>query len=181
MSKTLIITLALCGMLCIGAFTLFAVGTSYFNQEVALRATIMNKIAANKSDLANAKRQVIQSGAVTEAGADLIIKAIQANAGGRAGGDVFKMVKEAVPNVDLKLHVNLMNIITSASANFNDRQKELLGLKTAHDNIIHQFPGNIVFMILGKTAIDVPIVTSSAVEQAYVTGKDDDMSVFSKK
>lgn len=181
MSKALIISLALLAVALVGAFVVVSVGSSYYNQEVSLRAVIMNKISANKSDLANAKRQVIQSGAVTEEGADLIIHAIQANASGRNGGDVFKMVTEAVPNVDLSLHKNLMNIISATSENFNSRQKELLALKTAHDTLIRSFPGNLIFMMLGKSVIEVPIVTSSAVEQAYATGKDDNMTVFSKK
>lgn len=176
-----IIAIGVAALLAVGALVVFGTGVSYYNKEKRLHNLITNKIKANQSDLDAVKKSIIQSANVTEEGADLIVRAIQANASGRDGGSLFKSVQEAVPNVDLSLHKNLMNIITGSRETFSTRQKELLQLKTEHDNIVDQFPGSIVGMIFGWEKIDVPIVTSTAVQEAFATGKDDDTELFKRK
>lgn len=159
-------------------------GISLNNQEVDIRTRIEAKQKDNKNQLANTKAKIIQTGQVSEMEADTIMNTIVKYAqarGGNSGGSLIGMVKEAVPTVNLTTLRNLQNIIESSRNSFAFNQTELLSLAQQHTKLLRTFPGNLLFGLLGRKEIDVTIVTSTEVEEAFRTGKDDNLSVFSKK
>ena len=75
-----------------------------------------------------------------------------------------------------------MNVITSSRDAFTMRQKEILDLKREHDNLLDTQPsGLLLASILGRQKIDVTIVISTRTDNAFKSGKDDDVDVFQKQ
>jgi hypothetical protein len=76
--------------------------------------------------------------------------------------------------------INLQNTIVSQRDGFKFRQKELIGFKTEHDNLISTFPNNIYASLFNRNKIDIVIVTSTRTEESFKTGKDDNVDLFTK-
>ena len=47
------------------------------------------------------------------------------------------------------------------------RQKELIDLKREHDLLLTRFPSNIFLAMLGKSKIDITVVTSTKTEKVF--------------
>jgi len=161
------------------AVILFVWCVGLYNKEARLR----NQIVAKQKD--NTWKKISQAAQVTDAQKQALMDIIVGNSKARAGngnsGQLATFVHEAVPNVDTSTFNQLMNIVTSTRDAWTMRQKELLDFKREHDNLMDVFPGSILFSLLGKTKIDVTIVTSGRTEDAFKTGKDDDIDLFPKK
>lgn len=150
---------------------------SYSNQERRLRNQITAKQRDNTSELDNVQKKISQSVQVTDlqivAIKDIIIGNAQARKGG--SGTLATLVTEAVPNLDTTTFNNLQNIIAGSRDAFTMRQKELLDLKRAHDNLIDTWPSSMIVGARGK--IDVVIVTSAHVKENFRTGEDNDIKL----
>jgi len=159
------------------------VGTS--NTEVDLRTAIEQKQRDNTSEYDNMWKKISQVAQVTQAQKDALLdiftKHAEARNSGGNEGLIMKWIQESVPNVDTSTFNNLQNIITSSRDGFTFRQKELLDLKREHDRILRRFPSGVILSMLGRKPIDVVIVTSSKTDDAFKTGKDDDVNVFQNK
>ena len=183
MSKGLIIGLGVIGIILL---VLFVVGGSVvgtFNQEVALRTTLEQKMVDNRSEFDNMWKKISQVAQVTDAQKnaikDIVVGYASARSQGRDGaGSFVNAVREVVPSMDTATFNNLQNIIVGSRDGFTMRQKELLDLKREHDKLLRSFPSNIVLRMFGRKPIDVTIVTSSKTEESFKTGKDDDVDVF---
>lgn len=90
---------------------------------------------------------------------------------------LVQFVKESNPNFDSSLFKDLMASIEAERKTFLREQKKLRDLKMAHDTLLDQPPSSI--FLAGRAHIDVTIVTSTATEEAFETGKDD-KSLFQK-
>lgn len=182
MSKGLMVLFGVGGFLLVAALVLTTIFVSTSNREIQLRNTIVNKQTDNKSEFDNMWKKISQVAQVTDAQKKALFEIFTGYAEARGkhqgGGSLANWLQEAVPNVDTSTFNNLQNLITGARDRFTMRQKELLDLKREHDNIIDMFPSNIVCSILGRQKIEVTIVTSAKTEEAFVTGKDDDVKVF---
>lgn len=184
MSKTLIAILGFFGVGILLVIILLAMGVSFHNQEVTLRNTITAKQTDNRNQMDAMWKTIAQSGEVAEKDRESLSSIFKDYASARTGTDskaIFNWIKEAVPNVQVNSDVfkNLMNIIVSQRDGFKFRQTELIDLGREHDNLITKFPGVVFASILGRKHIDIVIVTSTRTENAFKTGKDDDVNVFS--
>jgi len=183
MKKALIALIGFFGVAIFAVVVLLIMGISFHNKEVTLRNTITAKQTDNKNQMDAMWKTIQQSGQVAEKDRESLSAIFKDYAAARTGADskaVFNWIKEAVPNVQVNSDVfkNLMNVIVSQRDGFKFRQTELLDLGREHDNLIMKFPGNIFSAILGRKHIDLVIVTSTRTENAFKTGKDDDVNVF---
>jgi len=157
---------------------------SIMNQEVGLRNTITAKQKDNENEYDAMWKKISQVAQVTnaqkEALKEIFVSHAQARTGNN-GGAIMKWVQESCPNVDTTTFNNLQNIITSSRDRFVMRQKELIDFKREHDNLIDKFPSKLICSILGKNKIEIQIVTSTRSDNAFKTGKDDDVTVFESK
>jgi uncharacterized membrane protein YvbJ len=180
MNKTIITVASLIGT---GAviIALFAASIGYSNSEKRQRNLITAKQRDNHSELDNMMKVIGQTAQVSQEQMkmlkDIIIGHAQARSG-NGGGSLATLVREVVPNIDVKTFNNLQNIIVASRNSWTQRQKELLDMKRVHDNLIDTAPSSWVVGSRGK--IDVQIVTSSKAEAAFEAGKDDDTDVFKK-
>jgi hypothetical protein len=181
MSKGLIALIA-CGAMLAFVFMLLLWAMGVSNKEAQMRNQIVAKQKDNTSEYDNTWKKITQAAQVTDAQKQALMEIIVGNSKARnnGGGSLATFVHEAVPNVDTSTFNQLMNIITSSRDGFTMRQKELLDFKRAHDNMIDTMPGGLVLSFLGRQKIDVTIVTSTRTDNAFKSGKDDDVDVFQK-
>lgn len=164
-------------------FVIFAVfyTVSVLNTETRLKNLISAKQKDNTSEYDNMWKKISQSVQVTElqkdALKDIFVEYANARTGSGGGGSLAKWVQESVPNVDTKTFENLQNIITASRDRWTLRQKEILDYGREHDNLIGVIPSSIVCSIFGRDKIDIQIVTSSRTEEAFLSGKDDDVNI----
>lgn len=173
-NKNLIVVGVICGI--VALMVLMGVGMyfSYSNSEIRLRNQITAKQRDNQNEMDNMKKKISQTVQVTDLQKDMLMGVIVGNAQARksGAGTLATMVREAVPKVDVKIFKNLMNIITSGRDSWTMRQKELLDLKREHDNLLDVAPSS--WFVGSRPHIEVVIVTSTATQEAFKTGVDDD-------
>lgn len=181
MNKTIFAVLGFFGVGILLLVVLLAMGVSFHNKEVKLRNLITNKQTDNKSEMDAMWKTIDQNAQVTVMQKDALKEIFNDYAAGRTpkggSGALALWVKEAVPNVDQRTYTLLMNTITAQRDGFKFRQKELLDFKREHDNLIDTFPNNIFAGLLGRNKIDVVIVTSTRTEEAFKSGKDDNVTL----
>jgi len=183
MNKTLttLIAIAGVGLITVAIFAFSLIG--FHNKEVKLRNLITNKQTDNKNEMDRMWKIISQNAQVTDMQKSALMDIFNSYATARAGsggGSLANWIKEAVPNVDQKTFLNLQNTISAERAGFANRQKEILDFKREHDNVITTFPNNMYAAILNRQKIDVVIVTSTRTEDAFKSGKDDDINLIKK-
>jgi hypothetical protein len=185
MKNWMIVTLAGLGIFILGLVMTIGSVISTANQEVDLRTAIVAKQKDNTSQFDAMWKTISQTAQVTDAQKKALIEIFtgyaQARSGNDKGGSLANWIHEAVPNVDTSTFNNLQNIITAERDGFAMRQKELLDLSREHNRLLQRFPSNIVLSMLGRKEIDIQIVTSTRTDNAFQSGKDDDVNVFQKQ
>lgn len=160
------------------------------NKEISLRNHIEAKQLDNKNVYDSVWKEISQIGQVTDAQKEAIIQLTIGYANARAVAtssktgtgslvDVdVKRVQEIVPTMDVSAFKQLMNVISVGRAKFERVQTEILDLSRAHNECLTLFPSSIVCG--GRPKIKIDLVTSTRTDNAFVTGKDDDVQVFQR-
>lgn len=91
-----------------------------------------------------------------------------------------KFVTESNPNFDPSLFKTLMTSIESNRKDFERKQEELIDRSREHNKLLATAPGSLYLWILGRHQITIQLVTSSRTEDAFKTGKDNDVKLFDK-
>ena len=155
---------------------------SYHNEEVSLRNAITAKQVDNTNEFDNMWKKIAQVAQVSEKQKEAFKEIFTSYVSGRGAnssdGQMMTWVKENVPTPDLSIYNEVLNIIVASRNSFTTRQKELLDMKRAHDNLIDQLPSGFFLRIMGRDKINVTIVTSSKTDKVFETGKDNDINVF---
>ena len=161
---------------------------SFHNQDTKDRLLVVAKQTDNKSEMDAMWKIIEQNAQVTTEQKNALVEIFNGYAQSRTpedGGKLMLWVKEAVPNVTpaSEVYKQLMNTITAQREGFKFRQKELLDINRVRDTRLQGFPGALYAMICpgDHKEVDVVIVTSTRTENAFKTGKDDDVDLFKKK
>ncbi len=181
MSKTLITTLAIAAFFLIAVIVVGAWWVTTSNREIGLRNMLTAKQLDNKNVYDSTWKQISQSAQVTDAQKKALMDVVVGYASARSGnggGSLATSVHEVVPTMDTTTFNQLMNVIASARKQFERVQTEILDLNREHNNCIDLFPSSIVCG--GRPKIVVDLVTSTRTGNAFATGVDDDVQVFSK-
>jgi hypothetical protein len=134
--KTPKITLAttLIALVTIGAMTLISFGAiilSWQNTAASLKTSYEMKIKANQASFDDMWKKIKQAAQVPEQKKEAFKEIFNSYASSRStGGDNQTMtwIKESVPNVDLKVYDQLMNIITGSRDTWTMKQTELVSI-----------------------------------------------------
>jgi len=168
-------------IIAIGGWTL-----GVLNNEAKLEQLVKAKQVDNQNEYDNCWKSISQTAQVSEMQAkaltDIVVKYAGARGSINGGGCMIdaRQVHEVVPSLDGQMFTNLMNTISSKRDGFALRQKELLDINREHNTMFHVQPQGIVLSIFGRKETEVKIVTSARTERAFDSGKDDDVTVFSK-
>ena len=101
-------------------------------------------------------------------------------AGDSASGKetLMKWITESNPTFDPSLYKTLMNTIEGSRNEFTMEQKKLIDIDRELKTMKVVFPASLI--LANKPDLEIILVTSSKTEEAYKTGKDDDVDLFKK-
>lgn len=173
--------IVLAGVLMLGIFGIMQyVGLS--NQEVQLASQFKAQQEKNKAEFDNTWKIIQQVAEVSDEYKESFAKiypAIMAGRYGNArGGSLMSWVTESNPTFDTSLYSKLINAIEEQRTLFTAEQAKLIDIKREHDVLVQTFPGS--FFLTGRQLPDMIIVTSAKTDDAFKTGKDDDVKLFKK-
>jgi len=162
---------------------------SCHNVEVQQRNLLVAKQRDNTSEFDNLKKKINSIVSIPDAQfarlKELFVEHAEARtSGGSQDGSLMKWVTESIPNVDKasEIYEKVMNHVVASRDSWTQRQKELLDMKRVHDNILDVgFRGLVLKNFLNRQKIDVIIITSSATQEAFRTGEDNDDGTLFKK
>ena len=181
MSRKLIAILSTVGVVVVLGLIVVIIAVSSSNREVRL----WNKGTAQQTNLKivfDETWKVIQQTAQVAdqykvAFAEIYPKLMDARYAQEGQNLMMKMITESNPNFDTKLYQNLTDQIAAKRAKFALEQKAMTDLKREHDDIETTWPSS---MFVKKRTMEIQIVTSTKTENAFKTGKEDDVDLFKK-
>ena len=159
---------------------IFSKGVSVYNTHIDLKNQIEAKQKANETIFDNTWKKINQTVQVSDKYKDGLKEVLLAYTSGRSKGDsqlLMDWTKEAVPTFDSSIYKQINNVITSSRDDFTKNQEILIDLSRQHQQFIQKFPNNVFCAILGIKEIEIKVVTSSKTEEAFNTGKEDDIKL----
>lgn len=144
-----------------------------FTQKISERTAFydkMYKVIAQKSQIA------VKNDSSFRANVNQIMQ------GRKDAQNLFmKWVTESNPNANYNevanLYADLSRTIEGQREGFFVQEKYLMDVKLQHDNLLHQFPANILFSIMGTKDLQYTPITSSQTDEVFKTGKDDNVKL----
>jgi hypothetical protein len=178
-------------LLTLSALAIFAFGTLGFglaligsyNGAATLRNTYEMKIKANESEFDNMFKKIQQASQIPNEKKNAFKEIYQGYASSRSSGSSNQMmtwIKEAVPNADLKIYDQLMNIITGSRDSWTMKQSELVSIAEQYNQRLSVIPGNFILPLMGFQKIDPKVITSTRTTEVFSSDKDDDLELFKK-
>ncbi len=152
------------------------------NGEARIRADFDAQQKVNESSFDKMWKIIQQSASVPEAERESFrktyVEIMQATQGVAGNGQLASFFTQAKIDISPDLFAKLMTSIESQRESFHRDQMKLLQIKAEHDKILTVFPSSL--FLAGKQRLDAKIVTSGRTDQAFATGKDDDVELFKK-
>jgi len=178
--KWWIILLGVFGAGVLGVFVITASLIGQYNSAATLRNQYEAKVAANTSEFDNMKKKISQVVQVSDMQYDKLKEILVSYADARTNKSsnvMMNWIKESVPNVDMGTYKQLINIITASRDSWTMRQTELVDISREYNLKLSVFPGNFILPMFGFQKIVPKVITSSATEKAFESGKDDDVKL----
>lgn len=151
-----------------------------FNDAAKLRNQYEAKVVDNSSEFDNMKKKISQVVQVSDVQYDKLKEILVSYADARSTKSdnvMMNWIKESVPNIDTSTYKTIINIITGSRDSWTMRQKELIDISREYNQRLSVFPGNFILPMFGFQKIVPKVITSSATEKAFETGKDDDVKI----
>lgn len=153
---------------------------SLYNSASTLKNTYDMKVKDNSSEYDSMWKIISQTAQIPEAKKNAFEEIYTEYAAARTSKSTNQMmtwVKESAPHVDLSTYDKLMNVITGTRQSWTFRQKELVGIAEEYNKKMISFPSNIFLGMFGFQKIDPKVITSTRTEEAFQSGKDDDVTL----
>ncbi len=97
------------------------------------------------------------------------------------GGEMMKWITEQNPTFDASMYAKLMNTIESQRSKFTTVQTKLISIHNELKNLLTLFPSRFFLVTIGGHILpELKIVTSTRTDNAFQTGKDDNVDLFQK-
>lgn len=170
-----IITFIVSFVVIVGCWTI-----SLKNTEIALRQRIEAQQTSARTEFDNMKKKILQNNQVSDKYKNALVEVLTAYTEGRhVEGEqlMMKWSNEAVPTLSPDLYKQLSNIIVSSRDKFTMEQKQLLDMQREYNVLVQRFPNSIVFGLMDVKPIEVIVITSTATNEAYATGVDNDIDL----
>lgn len=156
---------------------------SAHNSEVRIRNAVTAQQKANEAIFDNVWKTIRQQAEVTDAYKDGFREVWKEIVSGQNDSQrkatFLAWANHVNPQFDAGVYKQLMATIEGQRREFLTGQKMLIDRKREHDNVLVSFPSSL--FVGGRGEIEIVIVTSTKTQEAFGAGKDDDVSVFSKK
>lgn len=184
MKKTLIfVAIAIFVLGIIGVVSVAGTCLSWYNKENKQRLLVQAQQKNNEVVFDNVWKTVAQLAQVSDdyktSFKDIYV-GIMDGRYGKGDGSLMKWVTESNPNFDISLYTKLSNVIEGSNATFTENQRMLIDLGREHDLILTTPPASFFYSLIGKEHIELKIVTSTKTENAFKTGKNDNIDIRGK-
>ena len=169
-------------MLMIGVVLLFGV-LGMYNTQATLKNTYEMKVKDNQSEFDNMWKKIQQVVQIPEAQKEAFKEIFVSYAEARtseSSGKLMTWLQESVPNVNLDSYNNVMNIVVASRDGWTMRQKELVDYARVYNQNLVTQPKGFILGFFRFERIDPQIVTSTRTDEAFRTGKDEDVDLFKK-
>lgn len=168
-----VITGGIAALLIVVSLIMYA---SYNNQEVSLRSQAKAQQTAAKIQLDTTWQILQDQVGVVDMQKDAFIKIYQPLMEARTADEskqlLMKFTTEAqLPALDQSTFTKLMNSIEVQRTLFANEQKKLADIGREHETLLNKFPSSL--FVGSRPPLDITIVTTTATDKAYQTGKDD--------
>jgi len=155
---------------------------SVYNIDVELHNQYNAQVKANEVIFDKVWKVIQQKAGVTEQYAtqfkEIYIQIMDARYAQDNSNLLMKWIQESNPQFDASIYKDLSMSIEANRSEFARVQEKLIDIDREHNNLLKKFPTNIFLMIKGDKSFELKIVTSSKTEQAFQTGKEDDVKLF---
>ena len=169
---------SIAGVLLLGVASVFGMYVTYNNAEIGLRSQIKAVQKSNEAVFDSVWKIIKQQAQIADKHKDAfkdIYKGIMSERYSKGDGSLMKWITEANPNFDSRLYEKVSNSVEAQRLSFLREQQKLIDLKREHDNLRLQIPSS--WFVGSRPEIDVVIVTSTKSEEAFKTGKENDISL----
>ncbi len=181
--KKIIIGVSVCLLLLITVITWFSMSVGATNGEIELRTQVeaqqkkcetyfdkMWKILKEKAGVTDQYKKAFQ---------DIYPALIAGRYSGQSDGSLMKWVTESNPTFDASMYKDLMQSIEIERTGFNNEQERLIDLNREHSALLQKIPSK--WFLGGIKKIEIKLITSSRTEEAFKTGKEDNIDLFETK
>jgi len=154
---------------------------TYGNREADLRTQVEASQQANQVVYDRVWKTLQQQAGVTDRYQEsfrAIYKDIMDARNPDGQAKLLKFVQESNPNFDSNLFKTLMTSIEANRRDFEREQKTLIDIHREHTVMFRQFPSSVYLSVLGRKQISIQLVTSTRTDEAFKSGKDDDVDLF---
>lgn len=170
--------LVVAATLVIVAVVIFVVGT--INREVSLRNQFDAQLKINETVFDNTWKIIEQNSQVAkverESLRETLVEVMSARKGLVGSGSLASFLTEAKIDVNSDLYSKLMTTIETNRNTFQRSQEKLVSLKQEHQDIRLKFPGSLI--VGGRPELELKLVTSSKTDEAFESGKENDVELF---
>lgn len=170
--------LALVGILLIS--TVFNV-IAWSNDEIALRQQVLAQQKVNTTIFDKMWKVISQQAQVSDKYKDSfkeVYQTIMSERYENAKNVTWQWLQESNPQFSSALFERVMVSIEANRNEFALEQKKLIDIGRSHTVMVSQFPGSLWASLLGRSPIDLKIVTSEKTEKAFSTGREDSVRVY---
>jgi len=184
--KKIALIITLCLVLVGGVFAVSVFGyvISIRNQATELETQFDAQIQANMSThdkmwkIITGKAQVSQQYAKDfRDNFEAIMTGRYGNPDNR-GSSLMLWITEKNPEFSVDLYKDLNRSIEALRTEFDMVQKKMIDIKRVHDNLRLKVPSS--FAMFGKEELKLKMVTSTRTQEAFDSGIEDNMNLFSK-
>lgn len=155
----------------------------YHNAQIESKNLVLQKQTACEAHFDMMWKSIQQVASVPEAAKESFKAMYEPLITGRyavdSSGPVMKWIKEENPTFDWSLYKNVQSTIEAQRISFFKDQEMLLDVNREYKNLIQTVPGS--WFLDPTDTILVVIITSDKTEDAYKTGKENDIDIYGKK
>ena len=162
-----------------------SVGVGTYNSLVTQEEGVKAQYTQNQNNYDNMWKKFREASQVsTQYSKDLkevYDSAIQSRYGKSGSGAMMQWIKEHNPNFDASMYKGLQQLVETGRNSFEANQKMLIDKKRAYTTDLRVFPNSLLASTLGFPKIDLDkykIVTSGATDEAFESGKADEVKLF---
>lgn len=184
MQKSTILGLTIFGFICFLLVTFFSMYVSAVNKEVDLFAMITEKQKSNQQIHDKVWKTIQQTGNIAEKEKEAFMSVVSAYMNVREGntldgrGSFMSMLKEAYPtNLPALNYTKVINIVEGGRAEFQRSMTELFDICREYTSLTERIPTRWFVTARPEKAELCKTVTSSRTENAFLSGKDDNVDI----
>ena len=179
----MIVILSVVGVMLLTCIVFVSIAVGTYNTQAGLKNRYEMKVVDNTSEFDNLWKKLNQVAQIPDKKKDALKEIFNSYASARTSpnqGQMMSWIKEAIPNADMSIYDNLMNIVIASRDSWTMRQKELVSIAEVYNGNLVTFPNNIFLGMFGFKKINPEVITSTKTENVFKSGKDDDTQLFGK-